>query len=149
MSFQQLFKHSALVRIFFTILQYNQFKTMKFYHKKFKELRTKNRWTQVALAKECGITRHTIALWEKGSYTPTETMARKLASILNINVSEISNLKPELQISGKSLETPLSSLLELTDSTAKERYGIRDNIIEQVISQHNKLEQILAILKIL
>ncbi|MCF7790909.1 MAG: PAS domain-containing protein [Victivallales bacterium] len=72
---------------------------MKFYYDKFKELRRKNKISVTSVAKQLGVDRGTIWSWEKGRTEPTSPKIRNLASILNIPVTEISDLKAEYPLS--------------------------------------------------
>ncbi|MDY0406660.1 helix-turn-helix transcriptional regulator [Virgibacillus sp. 179-BFC.A HS] len=58
-----------------------------------RELRARFRWTQQDLADAIGVTRQTIGLIEKGDYSPSVTMALKIANAFNVSVEEVFYLK--------------------------------------------------------
>ncbi|WP_040203376.1 helix-turn-helix transcriptional regulator [Neobacillus jeddahensis] len=62
---------------------------------KVRELRARFRWTQQDLADAIGVTRQTIGLIEKGDYSPSVTMALKVAKAFNVTVEEVFYLKGE------------------------------------------------------
>ncbi|PKR85654.1 helix-turn-helix transcriptional regulator [Heyndrickxia camelliae] len=62
---------------------------------KVRELRARFRWTQQDLADSIGVTRQTIGLIEKGDYSPSVTMALKIAKVFHVTVEEVFSLKGE------------------------------------------------------
>ncbi|MGG2091979.1 helix-turn-helix transcriptional regulator [Bacillus sp. S13(2024)] len=58
-----------------------------------RELRARFRWTQQDLADAIGVTRQTIGLIEKGDYSPSVTMALKIAAAFNVTVEDVFYLK--------------------------------------------------------
>lgn len=54
-----------------------------------RELRARYRWTQKDLADAIGVTRQTIGLIEKGDYSPSVTMALKIAQSFNVSVEDV------------------------------------------------------------
>lgn len=62
---------------------------------KVRELRARFRWTQQDLADAIGVTRQTIGLIEKGDYSPSVTMALKIAKAFQVTVEEAFCLKEE------------------------------------------------------
>lgn len=62
---------------------------------KVRELRARFRWTQQDLADSIGVTRQTIGLIEKGDYSPSVTMALKIAKVFQVTVEEVFSLKGE------------------------------------------------------
>ncbi|HEK9100005.1 helix-turn-helix transcriptional regulator [Bacillus pfraonensis] len=54
-----------------------------------RELRARFRWTQQDLADAVGVTRQTIGLIEKGDYSPSVTMALKIATAFQVTVEDI------------------------------------------------------------
>ncbi|MFK9094011.1 helix-turn-helix transcriptional regulator [Bacillus salipaludis] len=60
---------------------------------KVRELRARFRWTQLDLADAIGVTRQTIGLIEKGDYSPSVTMALKVAKAFNVTIEEVFYLK--------------------------------------------------------
>ncbi|MCM3764478.1 helix-turn-helix transcriptional regulator [Neobacillus niacini] len=62
---------------------------------KVRELRARFRWTQQDLADAIGVTRQTIGLIEKGDYSPSVTLALKIAKTFHVTVEEVFFLKEE------------------------------------------------------
>jgi putative transcriptional regulator len=62
---------------------------------KVRELRARYRWTQQDLADAIGVTRQTIGLIEKGDYSPSVTMALKIAIAFKVTVEDVFFLKGE------------------------------------------------------
>ncbi len=60
-----------------------------------RELRARFRWTQQDLADAVGVTRQTIGLIEKGDYSPSVTMALKIAAAFHVTVEDVFYLKGE------------------------------------------------------
>lgn len=60
-----------------------------------RELRARFRWTQQDLADAIGVTRQTIGLIEKGDYSPSVTMALKMAAAFKVSVEEVFYLRGE------------------------------------------------------
>ncbi len=60
-----------------------------------RELRARFKWTQQDLADAIGVTRQTIGLIEKGDYSPSVTMALKMAAAFDVSVEEVFYLKRE------------------------------------------------------
>jgi len=122
---------------------------MKFYREEFKAARNKLRWSIVALAKECGVSRQTIFLWESGKVVPPEGKVRQLARVLNVKMNSISDLEDNIPVSGKDV-TPVFNLWNsLAGSSTKSRQEKRDNIVKQVYSHLNEQEQLYAMVNAL
>lgn len=62
-----------------------------------KELRARYGFTQSDLGKQVEVTRQTIAFIEKGEFSPSITLALKLAKALQTNVNELFWLEGEEQ----------------------------------------------------
>lgn len=60
---------------------------------RIREHRARLRWTQQHLADAVGITRQTIGLIEKGDYSPSVTLALKIADAFKVPVEEIFSLE--------------------------------------------------------
>lgn len=60
-----------------------------------RELRARFKWTQQDLADAIGVTRQTIGLIEKGDYSPSITMALKIAKAFHVSVEDVFYLKRE------------------------------------------------------
>ncbi|AIQ52527.1 MULTISPECIES: helix-turn-helix transcriptional regulator [Paenibacillus] len=62
-----------------------------------RELRARFRWSQQDLADAIGATRQTIGLIEKGDYSPSVTLALKIAAAFHLNVEDVFYLKEEAE----------------------------------------------------
>lgn len=62
---------------------------------RLKELRARHSFTQVELAKKVGVTRQTIGFIEKGEFSPSVTLALKLAQALEVDLNELFWLEGE------------------------------------------------------
>ena len=60
---------------------------------RLREFRARFKWTQQDLADSIGVTRQTIGLIEKGDYSPSVTMALKIAKSFNVTVEDIFYLR--------------------------------------------------------
>ena len=84
-----------------TYIQFNttlacEIKAMKeVLENKVNKLRTKKGITQEQLAKEVGVTRQTIIAIEKGNYTPSVTLALKIAKVFKTEVTKVFKIKYE------------------------------------------------------
>lgn len=58
-----------------------------------RELRARFRWSQQDLADAIGATRQTVGLIEKGDYSPSITLALKIAAAFKVPVGEVFSLK--------------------------------------------------------
>lgn len=56
---------------------------------RLKELRARHSLTQIQLAKEVEVTRQTIGFIEKGEFSPSVTLALKLARALQCDINEL------------------------------------------------------------
>ena len=62
---------------------------------KVKELRARHGFSQIELAALTGVTRQTIGFIEKGEFSPSVTLALKLAQHLQVTVNELFWLEEE------------------------------------------------------
>ena len=63
---------------------------------RLKELRARNNINQSELGKKVGASRQTISFIERGDYSPSITLALKIAKVLNVGVEEIFEYQEEL-----------------------------------------------------
>ena len=56
---------------------------------RLKEYRSSQRINQTELGKLAGVSRQTISLIERGDYSPSVTLARKIARIFQVSVEDI------------------------------------------------------------
>lgn len=64
-------------------------------HNRVRELRARERMSQSDLAIRIGASRQTIALIERGDYSPSIVLALKIAAVFNEPVEQIFELKGE------------------------------------------------------
>ncbi|MFC5602622.1 helix-turn-helix transcriptional regulator [Sporosarcina koreensis] len=62
---------------------------------KVRELRARHEFTQSDLAKAVGVTRQTIGFIEKGEFSPSVTLALKIARALQCDLNEVFWLEGE------------------------------------------------------
>lgn len=62
---------------------------------KVRELRARHEFTQSDLAKVVGVTRQTIGFIEKGEFSPSVTLALKIAKALQCDLNEVFWLEGE------------------------------------------------------
>ena len=122
---------------------------MKFYFDKFKEVRRDRRYTAKSFSQKMGIARSTLWEWESGKRVPAEAIIRRLAEILNIDVSEISNLKDELRIVNRDFSGPRHAVGTLFNSTYEQRETQFDNIMHEISKLKQDLDQATVIINAL
>ena len=66
---------------------------MKFYADNFRRIRKQKKLSMEIVAQKAGIVRKTLSFWENKKRIPSETKIRTLANVLNISVSDISDIK--------------------------------------------------------
>lgn len=62
-----------------------------------KEMRARHNLNQSELAETAGVSRQTVSLIERGNYSPSITLALRLAQILDVRVEELFELREETQ----------------------------------------------------
>lgn len=62
-----------------------------------KEMRARHNLNQSELAETAGVSRQTVSLIERGNYSPSITLALRLAQILDVRVEELFELREEIQ----------------------------------------------------
>lgn len=79
----------------FTMVVENEEREIVMLENRVRELRARFRWTQQDLADAVGVTRQTIGLIEKGDYSPSVTMALKIAAAFQVTVEDVFYLNGE------------------------------------------------------
>lgn len=64
-------------------------------HNHLKEYRAKLKVNQTEMGNLVGVSRQTISQIERGDYSPSITLALKIAKVLNVNVEEIFSYEEE------------------------------------------------------
>jgi transcriptional regulator with XRE-family HTH domain len=110
---------------------------MIFKNREFRQIRKDKKLTTENVAKKAGIHRVTLSVWESGKRIPSEKHIRLLAYVLNIPLSDISDLEDVYPQS----ESDFSELAESWHSFAEiEQKGMIDsfeNCISHLKKQHN------------
>lgn len=60
---------------------------------RIKELRARDKLTQLDLAKMVGVRRETIVFLEKGKYNPSLKLAYDISSVFNLSIEEVFNFE--------------------------------------------------------
>lgn len=79
----------------FAMMVENEEREIVMLENRVRELRARFRWTQQDLADAVGVTRQTIGLIEKGDYSPSVTMALKIAAAFQVTVEDVFYLNGE------------------------------------------------------
>ncbi|MCP4180969.1 MAG: PAS domain-containing protein [bacterium] len=121
---------------------------MTVYVEKLLEIIKINRWKIHDFAKEIGISRSTIYSWKENKRTPPDSLIRRIADFLNINVSEISDLK---NITKDTTLKDASEVFNIYGSKSEidKNIAINNKIIESLQNSNNKLSEINIIIKAL
>ncbi|MCP4178519.1 MAG: PAS domain S-box protein [bacterium] len=123
---------------------------MKFYYDRFKDIRKKQKMTMVDFAVKANITRRTLWSWENDRLTPSEKKIRKLANILNVQVSKISDLKDEHpSASGVIPHMIMDSWLSLASYNEKMRQKNFEEFLDRMKSFNIELTQAAVVIKAL
>lgn len=64
-------------------------------HNRLKECRAALRVNQQEMGRLCGVSRQTISLIERGDYSPSVTLALKIAKVCGVSVEEVFYLEEE------------------------------------------------------
>ncbi|MCP4177747.1 MAG: PAS domain S-box protein [bacterium] len=99
---------------------------MEFYAEKFKSIRLKNKINMTFTAEKVGVNRSTVWSWEKNKTKPNENKTRILAEVLNVPVTEISDLEPEYPLSDGKIS-------DLTYSWRA--FSSKDNLTQEAIQK--------------
>lgn len=84
-----------LLDIIYNGFNWKEVKRIPMLGNRVRELRARFRWTQQDLADAIGVTRQTIGLIEKGDYSPSVTMALKIAAAFQVTVEDAFYLQGE------------------------------------------------------
>jgi len=103
---------------------------MQFYWEKLKELRKTSKVSINFIIKNLEICRRTYWLWENGKRTPSALNVRSLAGILNLDVSQISDLKTEQPISKDPIK-----------KTLLERFNASNNNLGEIMRSICKMDE--------
>ena len=113
---------------------------MIFKHEEFKKIRSEKRWSLEALGNAVGLSRRSLTNWENGHSEPKEQNIRKLASILDVPLSMISDLQDTLPVSSKNLEDSTSEFMSFYKEEVENKKRI-DHVIAGIRVLENKLNE--------
>ena len=118
---------------------------MIFYREKLKECRINQRYSLVKFSKKIGVNKLTLWNWEVGRSTPKEQMVRLIADSLKIQVTEISDLKPDVPMNETDFTETIQSWLSIAESTDEQQ----EARFSRIINELNKLKGDLSQTKII
>ena len=101
------------------------------------------------LCKLIGVSRSTLWKWEKGEFQPPETKIRKLAEVLTVSVSEISDLNETVSKSEHHFSDIVDSWLSLSDMDNSERQTTVSHLLNGISKLNKDLSQSAIIIKAL
>ncbi|MCF7791469.1 MAG: PAS domain-containing protein [Victivallales bacterium] len=122
---------------------------MKFNFEKIHKIRKEKGFSVTGLCRLVGISRTTLWKWEHMNLNPTEKLARRLAEVLNISLSEISNIEKTAPVSQYDLSNIVDSWLTLTGVNDNDYRHEINNVINVIRNLENKLNQSVFIIKAL
>ena len=110
---------------------------MIFDKEQFKKLRKQSRWSLSQLARFCGIDASTLSRWEAGMHVPSETYVRTLANILDVSVSEISDLPDNTQ---NIFLNGIKNLKKLANANEQKLQEKEEDFITQIKQQREQIK---------
>jgi PAS domain S-box-containing protein len=121
---------------------------MKFYNKKIKFLRTKERYSVDDFCTLIGVGRTLLWEWETAKKTPSEAHIRLLAKKLNVSVNEISDLEPEHEVSNLKLsELNQACLSFIDDISLKNKLEKQEIFIQNIRNTYKDINQASMVIK--
>jgi PAS domain-containing protein len=120
---------------------------MKIYPDKIQSLIETDGLKYKIVYEKAGIGRTTLYKWLKGNKIPKEENIRKLAQVLRVGVDEISDLPPEINISDKTLDDSIASLLELSGEPATNKCNDYIMSLKYITNMDNKVKNSSLIIK--
>ena len=122
---------------------------MKINFDKINELRKEKGLSILGLCKLAEISRTTLWSWEKNRQRPSESRIIKLAHVLNVSTSVISNLKDNNQISQLDYSDAVDSWQSLVDMNKSHQQDKFNNFISEISSLNNNMNQVKMIIEAL
>ena len=118
---------------------------MIFYRDKLTEIIKNRDLKKVSIQRKLNVSRPAFWNWEKGKSVPSENNIRKLAKILEINISEISDLK-EKELDGQIFDRITDSIggnnwLKQTNASYEERTKAKNSIINRINKTYSELAE--------
>ena len=122
---------------------------MKLDFKKINFFRKNNGLSIMGLCQLTGISRTTLWKWENGKLIPSEKHIQKMCKVLNVSISEISDIEEPAPVSQKNLTDVVDSWLTLADLNSAGHQKEIGNILDSIKNLNNKLNQSVVIIKAL
>ncbi len=122
---------------------------MNFYSAKLKYYRKKERLSTNEFCKIANIGRTTLWKWENNKKDPTEANVRMIAHILNVHVSELSDLEEKPVTENVFNGRIVDSWISLADPDEKKRMQLEEEFIAKIRQQQYELRQATIVIKAL
>jgi PAS domain S-box-containing protein len=100
-------------------------------------------------AKLLNVSRTSLWKWEKGQLVPSENILKKIANVLNVSISDISDMPEPVQVSQHDFSGVVDSwlgLTEINDNAHQEQISL---VLDTIKNLNNKLNQSVLIIKAL
>jgi PAS domain-containing protein len=120
---------------------------MKFYPEKVKIFRKQIKYNITNFCKILNISRTTLWQWETGKRNPSKEDIYHIASVLNVSVSEISDLPPQKVISDMDLHPSAISLNKIAGSEKNYRQQRIKKIQSELSALEEDIERVAIIIK--
>ncbi|MCP4176571.1 MAG: PAS domain-containing protein [bacterium] len=120
---------------------------MTFYPEKFIGLREEKMLSVTKFCRIAGISRTTLWHWEKGKKTPSRENIFLLASVLNVSVSEISDLPDSKPVSQTDMHPLTKSLNKLAKTSNLETTRRVNHVVREIHSISKELNNASLIIK--
>jgi PAS domain S-box-containing protein len=114
---------------------------MNFYNEKFSFYRKKNRLSVSDFCKATDISRTTLWQWETGRRVPNEETVYFLASVLKVEVNEISDLNQKFPTKKTNAEPLISSFRKIAETGRAERELLMGRLSKEIFEIEKNLEQ--------
>ena len=122
---------------------------MKVYFDVINRIRSERGISIKGFAKLLAVSRTTLWKWEKGVFKISEETLKKIANILNVSVSDISDLPEPAQVSQHSFSKAVDSWIELTEINDKMHQQQIDIVLKTIQNLNSRLNQSILIIKAL
>ncbi|MCP4179157.1 MAG: PAS domain-containing protein [bacterium] len=122
---------------------------MKVYYSKIKEFRKLKKITALEFCNNLGIARATYWNWESGKNIPSESKIRLIAKTLGVKVNEVSDLRPERELSKANLSENVESWLLLGGNYERQRIEQQDKFIAMAEQLQHELRQASTLTRVL
>jgi PAS domain S-box-containing protein len=120
---------------------------MEFYPEKVKIFRKQIKYTVTNFCKVLNISRTTLWQWETGKRHPSKENIYHIASVLNVSVSEISDLPPQKFISDMDLHPSAISINKIAGTERNNRQRRFKNIHTEINALEEDIERVVIIVK--